>query len=73
MEVKPDLVEFGICTACKEAVQLHLISKERIMTQKVKYLDQEKEVRVLARWSSASALLDVMLGDVDTLFETVSM
>jgi hypothetical protein len=34
LEVKPDLVKFGICTACKEAVQLHLISKERIMTHR---------------------------------------
>jgi len=41
------------------------------MTQKIKYLDQEQEVGVLARWSSASALLDMMLGDVDTLFENV--
>ena len=38
-------------------------------TQKVKYLNQEKEVGVLACWSSACALFDVVLGNVYTLFE----
>jgi len=38
--------------------------------QKVRYLNQEKEVGVLACWSSADALLDVVLGDVYTLLKT---
>jgi hypothetical protein len=30
LEVKPDLVEFRVRTACEEAVQLHIIGKGRI-------------------------------------------
>ncbi len=41
-----------------------------IGTWKVTYLDQEKEVGVLACWSSAGALLDVVLGNVYTLLAT---
>jgi hypothetical protein len=35
--------------------------------QKLRYLNQEKEVGVLASWSSAGTLLDVVLGNVYTL------
>ena len=38
-----------------------------INPQKVTYLNQEKEVGVLACWCSAGALLDVVLGNVYTL------
>ena len=38
--------------------------------QKVRYLNQEKEVGVLACWSGANALLDVVLGNVYTLLKT---
>jgi hypothetical protein len=37
--------------------------------QKLRYLNQEKEVGVLARWSSAGTLLDVVLGNVYTLLK----
>jgi hypothetical protein len=37
---------------------------------KATYLNQEKEVGVLACWSSAGALLDVVLCDVYTLLST---
>ena len=38
--------------------------------RKVRYLNQEKEVGVLARWCSAGALLDVVLGNVYALLKT---
>ena len=38
-------------------------------SQKLRYLNQEKEVGVLACWSSAGALLDVVLGYVYTLLK----
>jgi hypothetical protein len=37
--------------------------------QKLRYLNQEKEVGVLACWSSAGTLLDVVLGNVYTLLK----
>ena len=40
-----------------------------ISPQKIRYLNQEKEVGVLACWSSAGALLDVVLCNVYTLLK----
>jgi hypothetical protein len=40
-------------------------------TKKVRYLNQEKEVGVLACWSSADTLLDMVLGNVYTLLKNV--
>jgi len=41
-----------------------------MIPQKVRYLNQEKEVGVLACRSRAGALLDVVLGNVYTLLKT---
>jgi hypothetical protein len=41
--------------------------------QRVIYLNQEKEVGVLACWSGANALLDVVLGNIYTLLKWVGV
>lgn len=40
-----------------------------ISPQKLRYLNQEKEVGILACWSGAGTLLDVVLGNVYTLLK----
>ena len=70
---KTDLVEGRICPSGHEAVKLQKQSiSESKMYLKDTHLDEQEEVGILALGSGTLALLDVVVGDVDTLSQAVS-
>jgi hypothetical protein len=67
--VEDNLVEAGICAPCQEPVELNRTMSINIFAdkKKSKYLDEEEQIWVLAFGGGPVALLDVVVGNVDTL------